>query len=303
MLWRHERYEDAAMVLRQAPYRLDDAKWFTLVGPEFAERFAAKPDEAMQAVQALQLAGFQSQGTLGSLATVLHRRAKDDLAFRIEQRVQDSGQDGMEKLMASIFYVSVLEGPDAARAYALQSAAGASDNVTMPLGNLAFGEGRYDVLWVCEPKDPAANACHWLFRAAAALYPGPDTAPHDEALRAHFAVAGTEHYHVLGRYLMGLVPEDTAMALRTSMHAACEVYYYLGFRAQAEGRFADAARLYERCIATGQSRNIEYAWAVSQLSRWISSGLTLERLATRARASTARPSTTVLGLTAAASNE
>ena len=303
MLWRHQRYEDAARLLRQAPYRLDDVHWFTLVGPEFADRFAARPYAAMRAVEALEHAGFTSQNTMGSLATVLHRRGNDDLALRIERHVQGGGQDGMEKLMASIFYVSVLKGPAAARAYALQSTAGASDDVIIPLGDLALGEGRYDLLWAFEPQDRAANSCHWLLRSAAALYPGPETVPHEEALRAHFAVAGTEHYHVLGRYLMGFVPEDTVMALRTSMHAACEVYYYVGFRAQAEGRFADAARLYKRCIATGQSRNIEYAWAVSQLSRWMDSGMTLERLAARARASNARPSTTVLGLTAAAANE
>jgi tetratricopeptide (TPR) repeat protein len=171
-----------------------------------------------------------------------------------------------------------------------------------PLGCLAFGEGELQILWSIEPTSPAGNSCHWLMRAAASLGESPQNPDYREALQRHYAAPGTEHYYVLGRHMLGLAPESAALALRVTPHAACEVYFYIGYLAQADGRFADAARWYERCVATGESRNAEYYWAVAQLSSWAGKMQTLERLEAANRTSRVPPSLSMLGFADASLN-
>jgi hypothetical protein len=296
MFWRHQRYDDAATLLRAPQCRIDDGNWFSDVAPVFADRFAKDADGALAAVAALEQAGFRSQGTLGSLATELHRRSKTELAFKVEQHVWDNGQDAIKKLVASGIFLSELQGADAASGYIADHTAGTLDLVPGLLGIFAFGEDRPEMIWACEPKGAVDNSCQWLLRAAASLYPGPVTTKYADALRAHYAAPGTEHYYVLGRYVLGMVPESDALAQRVTSHAAGEVYFYIGYRAQAEHRYADAARWYERCIATGESRNAEYSWAVAQLSVWALKQETLARLTASDQASQARPYMSTLGL-------
>jgi hypothetical protein len=298
MFWRHQRYDDAATLLRAPTCRLDDGSWLSDVAPIFADRFSKDPDGALAAVAALEQAGFRSQGTLGSLAIELHRRAKTDLAFKIEQHVWDNGQDAIKKLVACGVFLSELQGDDAASGFIADHTAGSPDLVPGLLGIFAFAEDRPEMIWACEPKGAVDNSCQWLLRAAASLHPGPVTAKYADALRAHYAAPGTEHYYVLGRYLLGMASESDALALRVTSHAAGEVYFYIGYRAQAEHRYADAARWYERCIATGESRNAEYSWAVAQLSTWGLSEQSLATLMASDQATKARPYMSMLGLVA-----
>jgi hypothetical protein len=55
------------------------------------------------------------------------------------------------------------------------------------------------------------------------------------------------------------------LALATTIHRKCEISFYLGVRARAEGRFADAVDWFRVAVETAQ-RDGEYYWAVRELA-------------------------------------
>ncbi|HTK32063.1 MAG TPA: tetratricopeptide repeat protein [Candidatus Saccharimonadaceae bacterium] len=300
LFWRHGRDDDAATLLRDTAYRLDDGNWMATVGPRFADCFAGDSAGAMKAVDALVKAGYNGHSTLGSLALAVRRHAHPALAFEIEQRVIAGGQDGAERWMTCHAFLSAAHGTDAADEWLQARLSGASDPMIGLLSAFAFGESQNRILWMCAPKDSISNSFQWVMRACAAL---DDTAPdpeHVAALRAHYAAKGTEYNYVLGRYLLGLEPEDTVLALRTTARRTCEVDFYVGYHARAEGRYADAARWFERSLASGEQRAFEYAWADVQLMHWAGRNQTLARMAEVDRASHTGPYLSTLGVLAMA---
>lgn len=64
----------------------------------------------------------------------------------------------------------------------------------------------------------------------------------------------------------------------------CEASYYLGLRAQSEGRLRDASDWYRISIESGLQNMGEYRWAYNQLYLWEGEGKSLERIAAEQRA-------------------
>lgn len=62
----------------------------------------------------------------------------------------------------------------------------------------------------------------------------------------------------------------------------CEIAYYVGLRAQAERRYADASDWYRVTLETGQERNGNTAGRFPHSNRWEQAGKSLARLAAEA---------------------
>ena len=131
----------------------------------------------------------------------------------------------------------------------------------------------------------------WLLRAAASARLGTGRDPHREELVRHFARASDQRYATLGRYLLGLEDEASALASVDGPKALCEACYYIGVRAESEGAIREAARWYQRCVETNQFANGEYRWAIDRLESWVARNTSLGQLeaeAKRGRALAAR---------------
>ncbi len=85
----------------------------------------------------------------------------------------------------------------------------------------------------------------------------------------------------MGRYLVGLATEAEMLGLAKTPDRRCEVAYYLGVRARAEGRYEDASEWFLVAVATGQTLEGEYTWATDQLANWAGTRQSLVVLAGR----------------------
>src|SRR5262249_36500526 len=184
---------------------------------------------------------------------------RHDLAFEIEQRIEAKGTDRALWVFRSYHELARWQGPPAALAWVRPRLAGPGSAERTTLITEALRSGRPEVLWVLDPvRSGTPGEREWLVRAAAARrWPDPDGS-HEKALAAHYdqALPG-DRYRTLGRYLLGLEADSTA-ALSDSPEHECEVLFYLGLRARAEGRYRDAANDYARCLATQCTRQPAY---------------------------------------------
>ena len=137
-------------------------------------------------------------------------------------------------------------------------------------GTLAFflaEAGNEDLLWSGDADDSRDEGrWTWLARATMAARAGLDTHPRRQELLDHYATKSNNEYHLMGRLMVGLEREDALLAIANSLHRKCEVAFYLGARARAEGRIADAVDWFRVAVETAQTRDGEYYWAIRALA-------------------------------------
>jgi len=108
----------------------------------------------------------------------------------------------------------------------------------------------------------------WLFRAAALDRLGDKADPPlRTAVEKHFQGQGHGRHFELGRYLLGRLPESELPRLVDDSSSACEVPYYAGAKAEAEGRIDDAATWYLTAVSCLRMHEAEYLWAFDGLRR------------------------------------
>jgi hypothetical protein len=199
------------------------------------------------------------------MAFQVHYAGRDDLAFELGSLGTDPDpmMAAPQNISVSTF-IATTRGENAAVEWLRQ-------RLPMPIGdNLSFfltGAGRDELLWTFTADDNRDEGRYtWLMRALVAVRSGLDTSSHRQQLLDHYAVASQNPYHVMGRFLVGLEREDAMLALATTLHRKCEVSFYLGARARAEGRIADAVDWFRVAVETAQQRDGEYFWAIGQLA-------------------------------------
>jgi hypothetical protein len=82
----------------------------------------------------------------------------------------------------------------------------------------------------------------------------------------------------MGQHVMGLTPASDVHRVAGNPERRCEMAYYVGVRALAEGRSHDAADWFLAALATGQTRDGELIWAQQQLAKWANQGKSLRLL-------------------------
>jgi len=285
-LWRQGRHKDAATLFESSPYRISESDWQVL-GKAFAEAFRDRPiKEALAAFSALRDVGIHPR-MLVEMAKPVAQNGQHELAFKMVSPLGATGTlAGIMLLTEAYDYLKAWQGKEKALEW-LRTAVPpdmplALDAVAMAAGGVAgTGEKRYELLWAFIPLKPQHFGADfiWLLRAAVAARLGLSTDPHRDELLKYFGRPAVGPYHQIGRYLLGMISEAEVLSLATDGKKRCEVAYYLGVRAQAEGRYEDASDWYRVSIETGLNNNGEYVWAFETLAIWNGKGKSLAQLA------------------------
>lgn len=279
IFWRHGKYEVAAEVLADPRFRLSANDWRWTLAPRFVECFAGRSSEALKAVDALSRADLPGATTLVPLAMGCGNLGHRDLAFEMLQRIHTDGMEAVAQIHHSYHQLKRWKGQPAGVDWIRPriDSLGVAERALITYE--AYRNGDPELLW--EPgKVPAGKdgEFHWLMRAAASLRCRDGDPTHERELTTHFARASVDRYRTLGRYLRGLEPDSVALALADGNDHVCEVSYYLGLKAQSEGRYREAAECYARAVATNLTHEGEFRWAMSQLREWQGRHRTLAKL-------------------------
>jgi hypothetical protein len=251
------------------------------LGPRFSRCFADRPALGQAAADSLLSTGRIRAESVSELAAAAADSGAWALALEVESRVRPVPARRSEHVVNLYRYRERCRGEADAAAWIVPRLANASPVELAWIEHRAFALEDDRLLWsVCSDSSGAGAEYPWLLRAAAALRRGDHGGPHARELAWHFAAPERGHDRMLGRFVLGLEDESTVRALSQTggPPEACEAYYFLGFKAQAEGRTTEAAAWYARALGTQQIARPEYRWACDQLLEWQRQGLSLERL-------------------------
>ena len=147
---------------------------------------------------------------------------------------------------------------------------------------LIYGEKmNHILLWtlVEQPEAGPYPEVVWLFRAAAAKQSAGIMQTYSDSLNAYYNKAShANHYHLMGRILMGLEPEQSAINLMGNAQVRCELAYFMAVLELSKGDIVRAHDWLRVSIETGLIQNKEYQLAFGMLSNWRNSGMSLTRI-------------------------
>jgi tetratricopeptide (TPR) repeat protein len=280
--WRTGRPEEAAEALAQPERSVRLMDWRWRIGERFAAVFASRPvEEGLKAFQALQEKKIGAT-EMSQLAVEVNKAGNPALAFEMQTRLRAPGLQQLEFLMSAHGYMKQLKGEQAALDWLRATV---PERMREPLSMFAFADREDAVLWEAIPLSDGTDENTdyvWLMRAAASLRTQARTEAHQRALDQRFSVDRPGYYHQLGRHLLGLIPQEAAIAAATTPKSREELPFFLGLKAQAEGRYEDAVTWYRNSVETGNPRNGEYRWAMNELYRLKQAELSLALLKQRA---------------------
>jgi tetratricopeptide (TPR) repeat protein len=264
LLWRQGDGNAAAETLTNMHPPLNSWQWRT-AGERFLAVFGNAPiDRALAAWTPLSEAGgpFDLQQFIYPIASA----GKTELAFRMQSGLHADGLGELEMLMASYDYLERWKGTTEATAW-LRDAV--PSQIVDPASMFIYPEHNLELLWTLtsSPSRGEPREFVYLMRAAAALKSPAIRKAHQQDLADHYNASGSGDYYPIGRVVMGLADESSLAPFITSPKRRCEIAYYLGAKAQADGRKDDAVAWFRVVLETRQSENGEYRWAKDALLR------------------------------------
>jgi len=287
LLWRHEKYGDAAKILRSSPIPISSADWLFEIADHFKEVFVNEPNEKGQAAfEALIRSGIIPWNLI-NIPRPIAKAGNNELAFKLlsRMRAQAGGLGDVEFLTEAYQYRKAWQGQEAALSWLRKGIPGPLVN---PSSMIFFEQKQYELLWtfIQDPQGDGSDFI-WLLRAAAFLKSGGSMNSHKPELMQYYSSHNSRisipyyssYYDQIGRYLMGLQSEEETIALAKTDKQKCEVSYYLGVKAESEGRMEDASDWYRVSVETGLEKNGEFRYALNQLYYWYSSGKSLPLIA------------------------
>jgi hypothetical protein len=281
VLWRASDFDGAARALAQSGVRLTGNDWRGPIAEAFARVFESAPVEVGErAFEALVNAAL-GPSRLREIPPLLaaHRRA--DLAVRALARIDGSRpmsvDVALESLVQQYLCWRALVGDDVALRWLDARVTGEHRSL---LADHAYAQRADELLWrVVEPgHDPGRAARVWLLRSAALLR-AREPSPRREEILRYLRSATPSDELVLARYLLGEGNVGTVSALARTPRRRVEAAYYLGLRAQAERRIAEASDWYQFAVLSGTGVEPEALWAARALDMWYARHASLATLA------------------------
>jgi len=278
VLQNQRKYAEAAKYLQQHSKWFDSWTWRGRITDSFLDVFRERPErEATDAIQQLASAGIPDW-LLGQFGIGLRQRKRPDLAFAMQARSSEpTGAGGQALPMQAYTSLREWRGDSVAVFWLRQLTRGLDG----PTAMILYQDNAFEELWSLEPPGRQYSTFTWLMRAAAAANKPSLGRRHRDELLAYYRRPIRDDYHTMGRHLVGLASESELLALATTPERRCEIAYYLGVRARAEGRPYDAADWFEVSLETRQMREGELIWSAQQLSAWANQGKTLGVLEAR----------------------
>lgn len=277
LYWLYDKHIDAAKLLKAAPHKISMSDWRFMVGKEFTEVFTDLPTAKGLAAFAALLNEKFGHFELQNFVYAVEKSGNHELAFKMSRQLSWPGIGNLVFLIHAYGNLKQWKGKE----YALDWLRRRIPlNMRNPASMIIYRQKEYDLLWelITDPEKGAHADYVWLMRAAASA--GTDTAgnPYHKRLIKYFRTDKSDYYHLIGRYLIGLATEKDLLALAQNKKALCEISYFIGFRAQKEGRYADASDWFRLSIETGLIKNGEYRWAYDSLYIWRQKTMSLARL-------------------------
>ena len=257
------------LVQRSTPLTTSDVRF--KIGPLFGDAFERRPEDAVAAVHALHAAHFEPAYAL-DLGVALQRRGAYEGAFKVTTAflVSDNGPRQMQLLQAASA-LRKWRGDAAAREWLSgQLPRPVPARTAYNLALIAYRERMDSLIFNLPDAEADAGVTDgiWLFRAAALARLGAKAdAASRTAVEQHYQASGHGRHFELGRYLLGRLPESELPRLTDDASATCEVPYYAGAKAEAEGRADDAAAWYLTAVSCLRMHEAEYLWAYDALNR------------------------------------
>ncbi len=245
--WRRGRPREAAEALAQSRHAVQTAAGMATLSQRFLEVFdesrpAAQAHAAFDALRALFHPFLLREVVLAAQGRGRHR-----LAFDLGSRLEAAGLGGAELAVTAYQSLKRISPPDLALEWL---AARVPGEVADRVAQLAHRRGAAEAMWLnpAEPADPKAGHL-WLLRAAEARLSADRE--REQALRERFAAPRADFHGTLTRHLLGLAAEAEVFRLVRSPQEVYTLAYFLGAKAEAEGRVADAAAWYRVVLESG----------------------------------------------------
>lgn len=285
LLWRRGRFREAAEALDDPGHPLSYEDWRDHVVTAFLSAFEARPiSEGREAF--LAMLQMIPSWELETVARGIRSHGEDlEMAFAMHSALEPTRAVGsLRYLILPYWWLEELQGEDAALRWIRERLPPARRN---SFSVVAYGEGAHDLLWtvIDEPERRDQPSTVWLMRAAAHTEWGENDRPgRREALLEYYEGRTLDDpYDVMGAYLMGLVDQERLFQLGDEPDRRCEIAYYLGLRAEVEGRMADAVAWHRVVLETQQTDEFEYRWSTQRLDGWRNQGRALEEIILRYR--------------------
>ena len=278
VLWAQRDYVEGPAALHDPRHVLSYDDWRHTIAPAFARIFGRRPvGEGESAFDALAQAAIPSR-LLDALPAAVADSGYYALALSLKQRLLPpvGGDDRGDDAAAVEFYryVVAARGVGAGRDWL---ATRWSPLQARRQALSIYRNGQYDLLWDLQavPDDGADGSYYWLVRTLAWLQDPHRDAARGTQLTAFYRRADARFYHIAGRSLLGMEPDETLLLWATTPHRRAEVSYYLGIKALSQRRYAAASDWLRVTVETQSERDWEILWAKDLLTRWSNTGRVL----------------------------
>jgi hypothetical protein len=260
----------AAQVLAHPPRPMtaDDMRF--VVGPRFADVYRTRPADEVKAAVGAMLAAHLEPWHVADLSVPLAKAEAWEQSFAVATSVDAPPGPARELMLRAAEALRHVKGEEAARSWlASQLPQPVPDQAAYDLALLAFRSAADQAIFSLPlPGDAGMAETVWLLRAAALVRLGKHVAESTRSpVLEHYKGSTPGRAFQLGRYLLGDLPEAELPALVTDDSAACEVPFYAGLKARAEGRLDDAAGWLGAAVFCLRPAEAEYLYAWDELRR------------------------------------
>ena len=128
-----------------------------------------------------------------------------------------------------------------------------------------YQEKQFELLWSLV-KNPQIEYA-WLMRAAASLQ-YKELKKKDRKKLIQYYQSAKGDWDLAGKYLLGMVSEEEFIKRSKPAFTRGVYAFYLGLKAETEGRLEEASDWYRVSMETGWYQVTEYHWAVRKLEKW-----------------------------------
>jgi len=275
LLWRGQRYSDAADVVWSSRYQPDLDTWRDSISKNFVRAFRDRgAEDALEAFMAL-IAQRVKIWSLQSVPEEFAEQSRFDVAFQLETPLlQGRGYDYYSARVHAYRFLKAWKGKNEAISWLR----GVLEEKKFEPGVRAFFEMKEeDLLWDVYPSsDRQWSSSTWLLRACAAALGGLDRSPHREPLLAHFqSSTATDIQTRLGRFVLGLEGPAAASASAVSEEDRSLTAFAFGVRAVREGDYPAGSDWFQLATLFGKDAGHGSGLGEMVLGRWYSAGKAL----------------------------
>ena len=245
--WRRGRPREAAEALAGARHAVETHAAVAAMAERFLRVFDASRPVADSHAAFDALRAHFHPFVLREIVIAAQRAGRDRLAFDLASRLESDGLGGVE--LAFLAYQS-LRRMDAETSLAWLRSRIPADAAPR-LAQIAHRRGAPEAMWlhVTEAGDRATPHV-WLLRAAESRLAAGAEAER-RRLREVFAASAADFEATLTRHLLGLADEAEVFRLARSAQQIYTMAYFLGAKAEAEGRLVDALAWYRITLEAG----------------------------------------------------